>query len=295
MARHYKENPFDYLTMTDEHEMSRSEYQVEEYIQPDSYYFMEGYRLLDKAPKFDLTYALRSIMPKDVFNSDAPNWINNVYDVVTEINKINRYPFTVANNIVKLSAGKGATINIVYKEKENPNPINVNGTMVNESKVIVEAGGKTFNFSKDVNITKLHDLVMVYQFANNNLSKQNENIVNLHKLCEKTLTDLQNGNIKDIDIDYSKYLTKGLMEKINNQTELEAFKLSLITNGVMPPETDTFKYPKNLDNLKTFTTKISKTYKVEKKLFNKTTKHVEKLAQKLNDKFENENKNELTN
>ena len=300
MARHYKQNPYEGLTEGDPSESedtSMSPWGIMLlHYKPMAY---KQYQL-NSAKLFD---ALHNVYGSydDAFYSQIHNVLDSIYfveeQITPEYNGNSHFKHLYANYVVKISAGKNATISLISKAKHTNQPMVVNGKEV-ENCIMVDACGKTYILPNDVDLTKLHDLVTAYNFAYEKLmalpqSETEDSLeFELFCKCEKALLDMQSGKIKQPNFDLDKYITPSLQEKLNTLTEQDAFKKALVYNNIIPPESKDIKHPQNFNNFIKYVDKISPIYKREVKQNPEkpVTKRVVKVSVKITQKLE---KNEL--
>ena len=297
MARHYKENPFNGLVESDPSELEDTSMStwgvVLLYYKPEYYqkYGISNAKLVDAIYNVYGTY-------DDVFNSQIHNVMNNIFaveeQITPEYNGNSHFKHLFANYVVKISAGKNATISLISKAKHTNQPMLVNGKEV-EDCIMVEVCGKTYILPKDVDLTKLHDLVTAYNFAYEKLMSKPQSETegslefDLFCECEKALLEMQNGITKQHNIDLDKYITPALQEKLNTITEQEACKKALVYNNIIPPESKDIKHPQNFNNFIKYVDKISPIYKraVKADPEKPVTKRVIKISVKITKRLEN--------
>lgn len=296
MARHYKENPLFGLTEDDPSEIELTN-------QPKWFLVVSEYK-----PEYFKKYGLSNAKLinalfnvygsyDNVFNSEIHNLMNNVYsvdeEIVPEYNGNSHYKHQYANYVINISAGKGATISLVTKASKTKQPLVVDDMEV-EDCVIVNACGKTYVLPKDVNLTKLHDLVTAYNYVYKKLvgrtieDFQDSKEFDLFCKCEKALLDMEKGKIKEYNFNLADYISLDVQEKLNTLTEQDAYKRGLVENKLIPQESKEIVYPKDFNDFVEYASKISPIYKksVKANPENPVTKRVVKISIKLTKKHE---------
>lgn len=283
MAKYYQENPYEHLTMDssgeDEPSSTLSVNAVESfYILPVAYKMHNDSLLNSKA-----TEALRRLYDYKLYESPVANWIDVAYsmnlwvdsDYQNEYKNENKHFTSKYENVeIKLAAGKNADITIIKNSDYVNNPIRINNEPTTNG-IYIEVDNRLYKLPLGLDIARVHDLVMVYNYA---LEQKNTELV---EICERELVALEKGHLKEVGFWATDYISQEEKDYIQQQCEYYATQKALVKNNIIPPETEDFKHPTNLNDLLRFSTKISKVYQKELQKQNPNLKKIYKISQKI--------------
>lgn len=280
MAKDFSENPYEYLTMDmsgeDEPSSSISVSAVESfYILPPVFKIYENSKRNTNA-----TEALRRLYDYKLYESNVGSWIDVAYsiknwvdpDYQNDYKKENKHFVSKYENVaIKLSAGKNADITIIKNSDFVNTPITIDGKPTKNG-IYVQVNNKVYELSLDLDIAKVHDLVMVYNYA---LEHNDENLI---KVCEQELVTLEQGKQKDVKFVATDYISHEEKDAIQQQCEYYAAQKALVENKIIPAETEEIKHPDNLNDLYRFADRVSALYQRELQSKTPNQKRINKIC-----------------
>ena len=284
MAKYYKENPYEYLTKDssedDELSTSLSVNAVESY-----YILPPAFKIYNNSIiNANATEALRHLYNYNLYESNVGNWIDVAYSIKTWVdadyqkeyeNENKHYVSQYENVAIKLSAGKNADITIIKNSKFVNNPITIQSNSTNDG-IYVEVGNKIYVLPLNLDIAKVHDLVMVYNYA---VEQKDENLVNI---CEQELFNLEKGKQKEVQFVATDYISQEEKDYIQQQCEYYAAQKALVENKIIPPQSMDIKF-ETVNDLFRFTNRVSAIYKRELQNKLSNPKRIERICKQAAD------------